>query len=98
MAKKKSITSIVRLMNIGRQSIPLDVKPPGGDFYSDRSTVYLHPNKVVDLPKSYLNMDQINNLQKKRHLKIVRDEEQIDRDKAAKEAEREAREALQAEQ
>jgi hypothetical protein len=43
-------------------------------------------------------MDQVNNLQKKRHLKIVRDEEQIDRDKAAKEAEREAREALQAEQ
>lgn len=98
MAKKKSRTSIIRLMNIGKQTIPLEVKPEGGDFYTDRSTVYLHINKVVDLPKSFLNMDQINNLQKRRHIKIVRDEEQIENAKAAREAEREAKEALQAEQ
>jgi hypothetical protein len=96
--KKKSSTAVLRLMNIGKQTIPLEVKPEGGDFYRDRSNVYLHPKKVVDLPKSYLNMKQIENLQKKRHLKIVRDEEKVEKEKAAQLAEKEAREALQAEQ
>lgn len=92
MAKQRSAE--IRLLNIGKQTIPLEVMPKGGDFFRDRSVVYLHPNKHVDLPKSYLNMDQVTNLQKTRKLRILRDTEKIEKEKAAKEAEK----ALQAEQ
>lgn len=68
MAKKK--LAVVRLYNCSKQMIPLQVRAPGSDFYSNEQQVRLAPGKTVELPKSYLLEEQISNLQKRRMLKI----------------------------
>ena len=67
--------AVVRLYNCGKQMIPVQVKPPKGDFYLHEQTVYLRPGKTVKLPKSYLNQAQIRNLQANRQIKVLFDSE-----------------------
>ena len=65
----------ITVYNRGRQVIPLQVKPPGGDFFLHEQTVHLHPGKHVTIPKSYANSSQIKNLQAKRQIQILADTE-----------------------
>ncbi len=76
MAKaKKARSAMVRLYNCSKQMIPLQVRAPGSDFYSNEQQVRLESGKDVMLPKSYLRMEQIENLQKRRMLKVNYDSE-----------------------
>lgn len=76
---KKARSAMVRLYNCSKQMIPLQVCPPGADFFSNEQQIRLAPGKDVMLPKSYLREDQIENLQKRRMIKV-----NYDSDTAAK--------------
>lgn len=71
MAKGETI----RVYNRSQQTVPLQVKPPGGDFFLHEQVVHLRPGKSVRLPKSFVNEPQIQNLQKRRILQIIYDSE-----------------------
>lgn len=76
MSKQRQKDShVVRIYNQSKQTIPLETCPPGGDFYRHRQQIQLRPNKWVDLPKSFLNIKQIENLTKKRFIKVLYDSE-----------------------
>lgn len=70
MMAKKQKSSMMRLYNCSRQMIPLQVRAPGSDFFSNEQQVRLDPGKDVMLPKSYLRIEQIENLQKRRMLQV----------------------------
>lgn len=72
MAKQ---SAVVRVYNCSKQMIPLQIRPPGSDFYSNEQQVRLLPGKDVLLPKSHLREDQIKNLCAKRMLKVTYDSE-----------------------
>lgn len=67
---KKAKSAMVRLYNCSKQMIPLQIRPPGSDFFSNEQQVRLEPGKDVMLPKSYLRLDQIENLRKRRMLQV----------------------------
>lgn len=81
MAKKKS--AIVRIYNRSKQMIPIQVRAPGSDFYTNEQQVRIDPGKDVALPKSHLRMDQIENLQKRRMIQVVYDSEAVGEPAAA---------------
>lgn len=68
MAKKNTV---IKIYNRSRQMIPLQVKPPGGDYFLHEQTIYLSPKKTVSIPSGYLLADQIKNLKARRELAIV---------------------------
>ncbi len=70
-AKKHS--AVVRLYNRSKQMIPLQVRAPGADFFSNEQPVRLEPGKDVTLPKSYLLAAQVENLTKRRMLTVTYD-------------------------
>ena len=61
----------VRIYNISDQMIPLQVKPPNGNFFTSEQQIRLAPNDHIELPKEYLLSDQIKNLKNKGFLKIL---------------------------
>lgn len=72
---KKNRSPVVRLYNCSKQILPLQVRPPGSDFYTNEQQVRLPPGKTVLLPKTHLLADQILNLQRRRMLKVTYDSE-----------------------
>ena len=50
--------------------IPLQVRAPGSDFYTNEQQIRLFPGKDVILPKSYVMEDQINNLRSRGMIKV----------------------------
>jgi hypothetical protein len=72
-AEKAKKSEMVRLYNSSKQMIPLQVRVPGGDFYRSEHQVRLNPGNDVQLPKSHLRVDQIENLQRRGMLKILYD-------------------------
>jgi mRNA-degrading endonuclease toxin of MazEF toxin-antitoxin module len=58
--------------------IPLQVRAPGSDFYTNEQQIRLDPGKDVVLPKSHLLADQIENLQRKRMVKVIYDSEAVE--------------------
>ncbi len=77
--------AVVRLYNRSSQMIPVQIKPPGGDFFLHEQTVYLRPRQTVKVPKSHLNHDQIHNLQARRELQVLYDTDVAEAMRAAKE-------------
>lgn len=75
MSKTKVKSAVVRVYNCSEQMIPLQLRVPGGDFYTSEQQVRLEPGTDVVLPKSHLRLEQVNNLQKRRMLKIIYDSE-----------------------
>lgn len=73
MTKQKTAT--MRLYNASKQSLRLQVRPPGGDFFTSEQQVTLNPGQQVTLIKSHVNIDQIQNLQKRGMLRVVFDSE-----------------------
>lgn len=63
----------VRILNISKQMIPLQVRPPGGDFFIHEQQVRLAVGGSAILPKSYLMDNQIRNLTAKRMIQVVYD-------------------------
>jgi hypothetical protein len=75
---KKNRTAIVRIYNCSKQMIPIQVRIPGSDFYTNEQQIRLDSGKDVALPKSHLRSEQIENLQKKRLIKVIYDSEAVD--------------------
>jgi 5'(3')-deoxyribonucleotidase len=73
MSKVNTKGGIVKIYNRSNQMIPLQLMPPKGDFFLNQQVVYLGPKRTVKVPKSYINEDQINNLQSRRELQILFD-------------------------
>lgn len=61
----------VRILNKSKQMIPLQVRPPNGEFYTTEQQIRLMPGKTVELPEEYAHMEQIQNLRKKGILQII---------------------------
>jgi|CXWL01.1.fsa_nt_gi hypothetical protein len=80
-SKKKS--AVIRVYNCSKQMIPLQVRPPGSDFFSNEQQVRLQPNKEALLPKSHIRMEQIRNLQSRRMLRVLYDSETQEEQRAA---------------
>lgn len=79
MAKiKKAKSAIIRVYNSSNQMIPIQVRAPGSDFFSNEQQVRIEPGKEVLLPKSHLIEDQIKNLQQRRMIKVYYDNEATD--------------------
>ena len=74
-ARSRQRAEVVRVYNRGRQTIPLQVRPPGGDFFLTEQQVHLAPGKSVLLPKDHLRMDQVTNLAARGVLKVTYDSE-----------------------
>ena len=72
-AKTKKKSAVIRVYNCSKQMIPLQVRPPGSDFFSNEQQVRLQPNKETLLPKSHVRMEQIRNLQSRRMLRVLYD-------------------------
>ena len=73
MAHKKS--AVIRIYNCSKQMIPIQVRAPGSDFYTNEQQVRIGSGKDVTLPKSHLRMEQVENLQKRRMIQVVYDSE-----------------------
>lgn len=69
----KHKTGTIRVYNSSKQSLRLQVRPPGGDFYTSEQQVTLNPGSQISLIKSHVNMEQVQNLQKRSMLRIVYD-------------------------
>lgn len=77
--KKTSIKSqaaaaapeMIRVYNQSKQMVPLQLKPPNGDFFLHEMQVRIAPGKTVLVPANFLLDHQIQNLSKKRILRIV---------------------------
>jgi len=79
MSKEKS--HVMRVYNNSKQMIPIQVRTPGGDFYTSEQQVRILPGKDVLLPKNHLRRDQIENLQKRGIIKVLFDSENIEEQK-----------------
>jgi len=77
MAKAEK-SRMVRLYNCGTQMIPLQVRPPGADFYTGESQVRLAPGQDTLLPHSHLRWEQIENLQKRRMIRVIYDSQEAE--------------------
>jgi hypothetical protein len=69
----KTKSAVVRIYNKSNQTIPIQLCPPDGDFFLHQQCVYVRAKQTVTVPKSYLNEDQIKNLQMRRELQILFD-------------------------
>jgi hypothetical protein len=72
VAKAKK-SAVVRVYNCSKQMIPLQLRAPGSDFFTNEQQVRIDPGKDVILPKSHLREDQIENLRKRRLIQVVYD-------------------------
>ena len=70
-SQSPSDSDMIVVYNRSKQTISLQVKPPGGDFFLHEQAVHLRPNKSVRLPKSFANTSQIRNLQAKRKIQVI---------------------------
>lgn len=68
---KRSRTETIRVTNCSKQMIPIQAKPPGGDFYRNEQQVRIRPGASIELPKSYLMEEQIVNLQKRGMIRVL---------------------------
>ena len=66
-------TQTCRVLNVSKQLICLQVKPPGGDFFIHEQQVRLNPGQHALLPKAHLNQEQVNNLKRSGVIKITFD-------------------------
>lgn len=66
---------LIRITNSSKQTIPLQARPPKGDFFLHEQQVYIAPGKSVELPKDYVIADQIDNLKARGMLRVTFDGE-----------------------
>lgn len=81
MAKNK--TPVVRIYNRSKQLVPLQVRAPGSDFFTNEQQVRIPAGQDVLLPKTHLRQDQIENLCKRGIIKVVYDSDEAEELQAA---------------
>ena len=69
MARAKSES--IRIYNSSKQMIPIQVRSPKGDFYASEQQIRLLPGKDVLLPKSHIMQEQVDNLAKRRMIRVI---------------------------
>ena len=74
---KAKRTAVIRVYNNSKQLIQLQMRAPGGDFFTNETQVRINPGQSALLPKSHVRKDQIENLTKKGFLKILHDSEVV---------------------
>jgi hypothetical protein len=74
--KRTKRSASVRIYNCSKQMVPLQVRAPGSDFYQNEQQIRLGVGQDVELPKSHLHAEQIENLQRRRIIKVIYDSEQ----------------------
>ena len=80
---KAQKSHVVRIYNNSKQLIQLQLRAPGGDFFTSETQARIAPGRDVLLPKSHLRKDQIENLTKKGFIKILHDSEAVAEREAA---------------
>jgi hypothetical protein len=83
MAEPKNKTHIATIYNCSKQMIPLQVRPPGSDFYTNEQQIRLMPGQDVQLPKTYIRQEQIDNLCARGMIKVVYDSQLRDERESA---------------
>ena len=63
--KKKQDEETVEITNCSKQSINIQTREPGQDFYLGEASVMLRRNQSVTRPVSRVMMEQLNNLRKR---------------------------------
>ena len=69
--RSKLDTSEVVITNRSRQMIPIQVRPPSGDFFYEEHQVRILPGKSVSMPRHFLNWSQIENCQARGQISII---------------------------
>lgn len=68
--------SDVLIANKTKQEIPLQVKPPNGDFFSQEQQIRLRPvgkrGSTVVIPEQYLNSAQVENCKARGFISVTR--------------------------
>jgi len=64
-------TSNIHITNRTRQCIPIQVKPPNGDFFYEEQQFRLMPGKSLKVPRNFLNWSQIKNCQGRGDIAVV---------------------------
>lgn len=68
---------VIRVYNCSKQMIPLQLRPPNSEFYSNEQQVRIKPGQDVQLPKSYVRREQIENLRGRKMIKVIYDSEAV---------------------
>jgi len=69
------MANTIKIYNTSSQLIRLQLRPPGGEFYSTEQQVAIAPGQVVSLPKSHVLQEQVENLQRRQMLRVLYDSE-----------------------
>jgi hypothetical protein len=69
------MANTIKIYNTSSQLIRLQLRPPGGEFYSTEQQVGIAPGQVVSLPKSHVLQEQVENLQRRQMLRVLYDSE-----------------------
>lgn len=67
---------VIRIYNCSKQMVPLQIRPPGSDFYTSEAQVRLAPGQDTLLPASHIREEQIDNLQRRRMIRVIYDSEE----------------------
>ena len=67
----KADSKTVVVTNRSKQMIPIQVKPPRGDFFYEEQQVRLGPGKSVSVPKGHLNWAQIENCRGRGDVSVI---------------------------
>lgn len=71
MSTDKNVT----ISNRSRQMIPLQAKPPKGDFFYEEHQIRLNPGATAQIPGRYLNWSQIENCKGRGDIVVVEEKQ-----------------------
>lgn len=77
MGKSDESAPKIRIYNCSKQLVPLQMRPPGAEFFTNEQQVRIRPGQDVMLRKDYLNQEQIANLRARKIIQVTYDSELI---------------------
>lgn len=85
-AEKKPKVGRIRVLNISKQLIKINLKPPNRkvDWYIGTQDVDIRPGKDATLQKDRVQMPQIERLCKQGHISVIYDSDKVEEKLAAK--------------
>jgi hypothetical protein len=84
-AEKKPKVGKVRILNISKQLVKINLKPPNRkvDWYIGTQDVDLRPGKMATLSKDRVQIHQIERLCKQGHIQVIYDSDRVEEKLAA---------------
>ncbi len=74
---KRVRSATIRIYNKSAQLIPIQIKPPGGDFFLHEQQIRIPPGKSVTVMKDHILLEQVMNLKARGMLQITNDSEAV---------------------